>query len=482
MLVLAGMAALAVGLLAAATSPLVPAAGLLALFGLLAVCWRPSFGLLLFVAIVATVPFGVIPLPLAGAQLTFVDAALIVTMCAVLARVVSGASRLTFDSPALALLAFVGVAVVAFLAGTAATTVTPELARRFGKLLASLCFFVIVRTLLTSTARLERLARWLMLGGAVQGAVGAGLMMLSPLSQLGLLTRLQVIGYPTTDVLRYVPGPNDTYTDQLRAIGTSVDPNVFGGTLMLALALIVVQWASPEPVLRKSVLLVLAVPTTAGVVLSLSRASWLGLAAGLLLVGTLRYRRILVLGSIVGLVLVASPVGREVVIRFISGFSTADRATAFRVGEYANALTLLQRYPLLGIGFDASPDIDVTAGVSSVYLLVAEQTGLLGLSMYLAALASAWLIGLRGLRATRDRRLQGVRAAFLAAATGALVAGLLDHYFANQAFPHAVALFWVYVAGLVAASRLAWLADRQAEPERAPPVGAAALGAHRSPV
>ena len=48
-----------------------------------------------------------------------------------------------------------------------------------------------------------------------------------------------------------------------------------------------------------------------------------------------------------------------------------------------------------------------------------------------------------------------MQAAFLAALSGALVAGLLDHYFANQAFPHAVALFWLYAAVLVAASRIA---------------------------
>ena len=482
MLVLAGVAALAVGLLAAATSPLVPAAGLLALIGLVAVFCRPSVGLGLFVLAVATVPFGVIPVRLGGAQLTFVDAVLIVSFVAVLARAVFGASRLTLDAPAVALLAFVLVAVLAFLAGATVTPITPELLRRVGKLLASLCFFLIVRALLTSTKRVEHLTRWLMLGGAVQGAVGAGLMALSPITQLTFLTRLQVIGYPTTDVLRYVPGANNTYTDHLRAIGTSVDPNVFGGTLMLALALIVVQWASPEPVLRKSVLFVLAIPTAAGVLLSLSRASWLGLSAGLLLIGVLRYRRILILGSIVGLALVTSPVGREVVTRFISGFSTADRATAFRVGEYANALTLLQRYPLLGIGFGVSPDIDVTAGVSSVYLLVAEQTGLLGLGVYMVALASTWLIGFRGLTAMRDRKLQGVRAAFLAASSGALVAGLFDHYFANQAFPHAVALFWVYAAGLVATSALAGLPDGKRKPEGAASVRTAALSAHRSPV
>jgi hypothetical protein len=354
--------------------------------------------------------------------------------------------------------------------------------RRFGKLLASLLFFVIARALLTTPRRLAALTRWLIFAGAIQGAIGAGLVALAPLTQLTLLTRLQAIGYPSSDVLRYVPGPNDTYTDQLRAIGTSVDPNVFGGTLMLALAVCVVQWASPRPVLPKWQLVGLALPIAAGVLLSLSRASWLGLSAGLLLVGATRYRRILVLGAVAGLALLATPTGQDVVERFVTGFSTADRATAFRVGEYANALTLLQRYPFLGIGFGQSPDIDVTAGVSSVYLLVAEQTGLLGLLAYVVALVSAWRIGARGFLATGDPLLQGIRGALLAALTGALVAGMLDHYFANQAFPHAVALFWLYAAGLVAVSGLAGGRERQRKPERAAQARARAFDAHRSPV
>jgi O-antigen ligase len=307
-------------------------------------------------------------------------------------------------------------------------------------------------------------------------------MALSPINQLTILSALQAIGYPTSDVLRYVPGPNDTYTDQLRAIGTSVDPNVFGGTVMLALALLVVQWASPRPVLPKAWLLLLALPAAAGVALSLSRASWLGLVAGLGLIGILCYRRILVFGAVAGLAVLVSPPGQALVIRFVTGFSTADRATAFRVGEYANALTLLQRYPLLGIGFGQSPDIDVTAGVSSVYLLVAEQTGFTGLALFLAAVGFAWWAGLRGLRRTSDPRLAGMRAALLAALTGALVAGTLDHYFANQAFPHAVALFWLYAAGLVSVAELADAGAREREPERAAQARAATLGAHRAPV
>ncbi|MGI9147194.1 MAG: O-antigen ligase family protein [Chloroflexota bacterium] len=459
MLVGAGVGALAVGVLVAATSPLVPAAGLLGLLIVGSIWGRPFLGATLFVIAVATLPFGVIPLPIGGAQLTFVDAILIGTFSTVLARVAFGGWRVSMGAPGVALVAFVVVAIAAFLAGAATSPIPPELIRRVGKLVISLLFFLIGRALLTSERRLVRLARWLMCAGALQGAVGAVLMLLSPLSQLTLLSRLQVIGYPTTDVLRYVPGPNDTYTNQLRAIGTSVDPNVFGGTLMLALALIVVQWSAPRPVLPRWVLVLLALPTAAGVLLSLSRASWLGLAAGLGLIGALRYRRILLVGGVVGLAVLATPAGQDVLARFVSGFSTADRATAFRVGEYANALTLVQRYPLLGIGFGLSPDIDVTAGVSSVYLLVAEQTGVLGLSAYVVALLTTWWTGARGLAGPPDsaetEQLQGVQAAFLAALSAALVAGLLDHYFANQAFPHAVALFWLYAAALVSASGLA---------------------------
>jgi O-antigen ligase len=482
LLALALAAALAVGVVAAASSPLYVAAAAVggAVLGLI---WaRASIGVFLFIGIVAILPFGVVPVPLGGAQLTFVDAVMIATFSAVLARVVIGGKRLSIGAPGIALIGFVIVACAAFLHASAMGSISPEMMRRFGKLVVSLLFFVVARTLLSSEQHLAHLARWLMVAGAVQGTIGTVLAALPPLTQLTLLTRLRGVGYPTSDVLRYVPGANDTYTSQLRAIGTSVDPNVFGGTLMLALAVIVVQWASPRPLLPRLVLIALAIPTTTGILLSLSRASWLGLAAGLLLIGALRYRRLLLLLGLAGLALLATPTGFEFVRRFVSGFSTADRATAFRVGEYSNALTLIQRYPILGIGFGQSPDIDVTAGVSSIYLLVAEQTGLVGFAVFAIALGAVWLAGMRGLRTSVDPRRQGLIAAFLTAISAALVAGLLDHYFANQAFPHAVALFWLYAAALCSATAVASANEREAEPERAALARAAAFGAYATAV
>lgn len=476
--------ALALGVLAAATSPLVPVAGLVGAV-LLVVVWRqPFLGVMLFVAVVAVLPFGVVPVPLAGAQMTFVDATLGMTFAAVLGHTITQRRALRVDRPAVMLALYIVVAIAAFLAAALSSGAPPELIRRFGKLLMSLLVFVIGRQVLSTQRRLIVLVRTLIVAGAIQGAIGSGLMLLRPLDQLTLLTRLSVIGYPAADVLRYVPGPNNTYTTQLRAIGTSVDPNVFGGTLMLALALIVVQWASPRPVLSRKVLSLLALPTAAGMLLSLSRSSWLGLACGVLLVGVLRYRRILGLALVAGFALLATPAAQNFILRFVGGFSTADRATAFRFGEYANALTLIGRYPWLGIGFGLSPDIDVTAGVSSVYLLVAEQTGVIGLALYVAAVLGVWWAALRTFRLQADPRLQGLTAALLAALTGALVAGVLDHYFANQVFPHAVALFWLCAAALASATDQGLAAARsgQAERERAAAARAGARRLNRSPV
>jgi len=466
---LAVAVAVAVGVLAAAApSPFVVGAGLVGCAILALVLWRPTAGILLFIVIVATLPFAVIPVSI-GAQLTLVDAALIATFASSLPRLLllrRHTGRLVVGAPGTLLLTFVAVAITAFLLGTGAAAVTPDLVRRFAKLLASLALFLVAANLLADRRTLFRVAAALMAAGALAGAVATALWLLPSGDQLRLLTSLRVVGYPTSDVLRYVPGANNTYTTQLRAIGTAIDPNVLGGTLMLALLLTLVQCAAPRPVLPRAVLVLFAVATLLGVATSLSRASWLGLAVGSLLIGTYRYRRIWLLVGLAALALLVAPPGRDLVARFVSGFSTADRATAFRFGEYANALTIIQRYPLFGIGFGASPDIDVTAGVSSAYLLVAEQTGLVGLAAYGATLLATWLVGLRGLQAATDPRLAGVQAGLLAAVSGALVAGLLDHYFANGAFPHAIALFWLYAAALVAGARLSRSSDQP--PTRAP--------------
>jgi hypothetical protein len=127
-----------------------------------------------------------------------------------------------------------------------------------------------------------------------------------------------------------------------------------------------------------------------------------------------------------------------------------------RFGEYKDAFTLIGRYPLLGVGFSGAPDIDIYLGVSSVYLILLENMGLLGMGGFVILMASlffyAWLA-----HAKLDQlpSLHSIWLGLCAALIGALVNGIVDHYFFNLEFHHAVTIFWLFVGTLLATSRIA---------------------------
>ena len=87
-----------------------------------------------------------------------------------------------------------------------------------------------------------------------------------------------------------------TPANPMRAIGTMVDPNVLGGFLILVAGLTAPQLVSPQPLFRRRwVVLFLGVELLA-LYLTYSRGSLVGLAAGLLVIGLLRYRKLLLAG------------------------------------------------------------------------------------------------------------------------------------------------------------------------------------------
>ena len=124
-----------------------------------------------------------------------------------------------------------------------------------------------------------------------------------------------------------------------------------------------------------------------------------------------------------------------------------------RLGEYKDAFILISRYPWLGVGFAGTPDIDIYIGVSSVYLLIAEQMGLVGLFVFLAIMAIFFAYtGRARWRMRKGTRLESILLGLVTALAGAMVAGILDHYLFNLNFPHAVALFWLWLGLAMAAT------------------------------
>ncbi len=313
----------------------------------------PQIALLVFVAVVSLLPFGVIPLQL-GAQLTLLDATLTLTLLVTLFGLLRQRLHLV-ASPLNGLLAiFIGLACVSFTLGTS-FAFSAELVRYFLKLANSLLFYFTVVNVVRTRPQLEQLVQALLLAGGLAAAIALVIYALPRNTAIQVLSALRPLGYPSgPEVLRTIPG-----TETLRAIGTSIDPNLLGGLLMMSAALTVGQTLAPRPVLPRVLLVVLLAVQVVGLVLTYSRAAWVGLAVAVLYLGTFRYRRAWVVAGLAGLALVFLPQGQVVLTRFLEAFGSRDPATALRLVEYHTAIELIRQYPWFGVGFGTGPNVEL---------------------------------------------------------------------------------------------------------------------------
>ena len=458
---LAGLA-LAVGAglgvaVVAARNPVYIVAALAGLAVGVAMLVSTQVGFLSFVGIATLLPFGVIPIPLGGFKLTLVDVTLSTLLLVWLARLLLRRDERFRASGLEGFVAlYAGLAVFSFLMGTGTSA---ETARLFLKMINSILLFFTVSNCVVSRRHLEQIIAAVILGGAASSALGIALYVLPAGTSTRLLTALAPLGYPSGGgVLRYIPS-----TDVLRAISTSIDPNIFGAMLMLAAVLALSQVLAPQPVLDRRLIVVAAGLTLVALLLSYSRSSWMGvLAAGVLMV-VLRYRRVWVLLALAGamLTLVVLPTMGDLPVfggffaHLQSGFEARDQAAAMRLGEYKDAFRLIGQYPWFGVGFGVAPDVDLYIGVSSIYLLLAEQMGLIGLSAYLLTVGILLSRALRVLVTEQpEPAISSLLLGTTAALVGALTAGIFDHHFVNLRFPHIVALFWLMAGLTVVGMRL----------------------------
>ena len=427
--------------------PLLGAVGLVTLTACIAVLRFPFLGVPLFVAIAVCLPFAVFPVRLIVAP-TLIDLVLTALLVGWVVRVLHRDEPLLTTHLDQLVILFIGVATVALILGMGYSSISAETLRLFLKLVNSTLLFFGVIQVVRQEEQAATVLRTVLLAGSLAASIAMLLYAIPRETTLGILSSLDVIGYPTTDVLRPVAG-----TDTLRATGTSVDPNILGAVLMLVGVVLIAQLLAARTVLPRPLLAALAVPIGIALPLTYSRSSWVGLAAGVAFLALGRQRRaawILALGAAAVLLL---PQGRSVVTRLGEAVTASDPASAMRLAEYGNALEIIWRYPAFGIGFGAAPSVDLAVGVSSTYLLIAEQMGLVGLGCFLAIVLAALARSL-SLRPPRDSVAHALLCPMEAALAAALVAGLFDHYFFNINFPHTVGLLWLILALLVVASRL----------------------------
>lgn len=396
------------------------------------------------IAVVCLLPYATLPLKV-GLTFTLLEAVTLLAWAVVALRLAYDRSEIVIVSPVFVPLGiFLAETTLAFLIGAGRNTTT-QTAHDYGKLLLGVGMIALVVQVVRARQDVARLATSLVAGGGVAALIALALDKLPGATTTNLLARLRVVGYPTDRLVRYV---EDNPALARRATGTGVDPNSFAAFLMVVLVLAVGQAVARRPLVPRG--LCIAVVPLAGLAMLLtqSRQTLLGAGTGVAVLAVVRYRRLIAPVALLGVVVAVFGVGSSFAARFLAGVHGQDAATQLRYREFGNALTLIRQYPVFGVGFGDAPRIDLQTGVSSMYLTIAERTGLVGLALFLVALGVLLVRLLRGgARAPADDAGGELLLAIGAALVAACVAATLDHYFFNLGFPHMAALFWV-LAGL----------------------------------
>jgi O-antigen ligase len=465
-LVLCAVLAFVTGYLLAELGPLIAGAGIAALFLGLWMLRAIEVAHWSVIGVVCLLPFASFPFNI-GFTPTLLDAALGALFLLWLLQIASGGQREFVATPlGLPIIIFMLLAVGSFIFGLAhvplALGFLQYYIRHFAEVLLSVALFFLVVNTVQDEGRLRRLVRVLILGAFASAVLGVGLYIIAHQISADFVMRalsaLGRFGYPTgPGVLRYI---RDNPELAMRATSTSVDPNVLGSLLNLTLGIGIPQLFAQRPVIRRRAMLPMVAVMALCLGLTMSRGSMVGLGAALLVVATLRYRKLWGLLAVALALMLLLPQTQALVTHFIEGFQVEDLATQMRMGEYKDALILIGRRPLFGVGFAGSPDIDTYIGVANVYLLIAEEMGLVGLTSFLVVMGVlfARFLRVRALAANSD--LEPLWWGLHASIIGALVSGIFDHYIFNLDFHHSVTLFWL-VVGL--ATAVTELIQRQAE-------------------
>lgn len=448
--------ALSGGLFVALLGGPIALGAILGLIVLVLILRRIEIGYAALIAVVCLLPFAALPVNFAFKP-TFLDVVLIAVFGVwLLERATGKLGGFVNTSLTLPVLAFLALALATFIAGLGNAPPTQTVLRHFAEVILSILLFFLITDTVRDRPRLDLVTRLLIIGGSLAALLAVILYLLPDQTSMELLSRLKVFNYPEgPGVLRYI---RDDPSLPQRATGTSIDPNGLGGLLILTLTLAAPQLFAKRPLLRRGWLIIGLGLMALALLLSFSRGSFLGAGVALVVLGVVRYRKLLViLVAALALVLIL-PQTQSYVTHFFQGLEVlqdaqgGDLSTQMRIGEYSDALILIQRYPILGVGFTGTPDIDTYLKAANLYLMITSQMGLVGLAAFSIVMAtlfgSAWRI--RKL-VPGQPDLEPIWWGFHTALLGALVGGVFDHYYFNLDFHHMVTLFWLYM-GLAAVS------------------------------
>lgn len=271
-----------------------------------------------------------------------------------------------------------------------------------------------------------------------------------------------------------------------RLVGSWLDPN-FSGGYFAAAALFLTSLALYQPKGRtRTLLFAAATILLPALFLTYSRSAWLAFLSGLLLLGLLKARHLLILVLIVGAIGLsvsdrAQQRAGELVTSMTSIlFNTAenpDPTARLRIQNWEQTLWLIGQKPLLGHGYNTlgqvklnegfikNSDVHSASGSDSSLLTVTATTGLAGLLVFLYLLwqivRDSWLgwrqaagtskpspAAPKGRLSTTSQAVQNEKAGWSLGLLVVMVTLLVHSCFVNSLFFPQMMLFYLPLIGI----------------------------------
>ena len=471
-------ASLAVGA-AAAQQPVIAVVGVLALLGAVAVAIRPEVAVLIVVALIySNAPvvlsqFHDVPLAIAASVPLILAAPLAYDILVRRKKIV-----LTPAMPWIA--AFLVIQIVSTISARDTTDAVSSLSTFLGE---GIGLYVLITNTIRSTEVLRAVVWVLLLVGAFLGG-------LSFFQEITQTYGTSYFGFAQTEAA----ATGVTETGLARLAGPIGEKNRYAQIMLMLVPLALLQISAERSRLLKVAALGCAALAAIAIALTFSRGA--ALAAGIIVIAmvALRYIRLnhlVAAAALVALVLIAVPAYGERLTSLADlgallsdepAGSATDNSLLSRATENLTALRVFADHPILGVGPGQFPnyyrDYADEIGVSvraadrqahNLYLGIAAETGILGLTAFLGAVAvTLFQLARARARALASRPdLAAMAAGFMLALVGYLASGLFLHLSYARYFWLVLALAGVAAAVILQATAKG--TDDAATPRREPP-------------
>jgi O-antigen ligase len=273
-------------------------------------------------------------------------------------------------------------------------------------------------------------------------------------------------------VLQYIGGFDFTIGTRVvgelrRVSGTLGWPNTLGAYIATSICVLLPLWMYGADRGFRIPIWVFLLAALFPFVWTLSRGAWNALLVGgavSLLLGwhasLLKGRTTLNRLKAIGLsILVVSPlIAGSIIARLRNPLDTFNT----RVQLNQVALNMIRAHPFLGVGINTFVDVmqhydttgitrDFPQPVHNVFLLIAAETGLVGLGLFISLLLAAFWEGLQAIK-YNDRFLSAVAIGILSGLAVLMVSNLADVHLRTNAL---YALFWLLIGLVVGVRRMA---------------------------